>query len=100
MSDIHTADAMTVRARRSGRRRRAARGGHHLRRLAPGARLTEDALMSAYGTLAALRAPGDWWMPSPGIVRAKECRRHRAVLFAEEVRQIYEVREMLTRQAR
>ncbi|MEY9129093.1 hypothetical protein ACVIWV_005009 [Bradyrhizobium diazoefficiens] len=50
MSDIHTADAMTV--RRDDPDDVVARLEEDIifGRLAPGARLTEDALMSAYGT--------------------------------------------------
>lgn len=69
-------------------------------RLAPGARLTEDALMSAYGTSRHFVRQALVDAERRGIVR-RERNVGATVRFysAEEVRQIYEVREMLTRQA-
>jgi DNA-binding GntR family transcriptional regulator len=69
-------------------------------RLAPGARLTEDALMSCYGTSRHFVRQALVDAERRGIVR-REKNVGATVRFysAEEVRQIYEVREMLTRQA-
>ena len=69
-------------------------------RFAPGARLTEDALMSRYGTSRHFARQALVEMERRGIVR-REKNVGATVRFysAEEVRQIYEVREMLTRQA-
>lgn len=69
-------------------------------RLAPGARLTEDALMSRYGTSRHFVRQALVDAERRGIVR-REKNVGATVRFysAEEVRQIYEVREMLTRQA-
>jgi DNA-binding GntR family transcriptional regulator len=69
-------------------------------RLAPGARLTEDALMSRYGTSRHFVRQALVEAERRGIVR-REKNVGATVRFysAEEVRQIYEVREMLTRQA-
>lgn len=69
-------------------------------RLPPGARLTEDALMSAYGTSRHFVRQALMDAERRGIVR-REKNVGATVRFysAEEVRQIYEVREMLTRQA-
>lgn len=69
-------------------------------RLAPGARLTEDALMSRYGTSRHFVRQALVDAERRGIVR-RERNVGATVRFysAEEVRQIYEVREMLTRQA-
>lgn len=69
-------------------------------RLAPGARLTEDALMARFGASRHFIRQALVEMERRGVVR-----RERNVgatvrsYSAEEVRQIYEVREMLTRQA-
>lgn len=69
-------------------------------RFAPAARLTEDALMSRYGTSRHFVRQALVEMERRGIVR-REKNVGATVRFyaAEEVRQIYEVREMLTRQA-
>lgn len=69
-------------------------------RFAPGARLTEDALMSRYGTSRHFVRQALVDAERRGIVR-REKNVGATVRFysAEEVRQIYEVREMLTRQA-
>lgn len=69
-------------------------------RLPPGARLTEDALMSRYGTSRHFVRQALVDAERRGIVR-REKNVGATVRFysAEEVRQIYEVREMLTRQA-
>ncbi|MEK9278857.1 MULTISPECIES: GntR family transcriptional regulator [unclassified Bradyrhizobium] len=69
-------------------------------RLAPGARLTEDALMARYGTSRHFVRQALMEAERRGIVR-REKNVGATVRFysAEEVRQIYEVREMLTRQA-
>jgi DNA-binding GntR family transcriptional regulator len=69
-------------------------------RLAPGARLTEDALMARFGASRHFIRQALVEMERRGVVR-----RERNVgatvrsYSAAEVRQIYEVREMLTRQA-
>jgi DNA-binding GntR family transcriptional regulator len=69
-------------------------------RFAPAARLTEDALMSRYGTSRHFVRQALAEVERRGIVR-REKNVGATVRFysAEEVRQIYEVREMLTRQA-
>ncbi|MBR0714314.1 GntR family transcriptional regulator [Bradyrhizobium liaoningense] len=69
-------------------------------RFAPAARLTEDALMSRYGTSRHFVRQALVEAERRGIVR-REKNVGATVRFysAEEVRQIYEVREMLTRQA-
>lgn len=69
-------------------------------RFAPAARLTEDALMSRYGTSRHFVRQALVEAERRGIVR-REKNIGATVRFysAEEVRQIYEVREMLTRQA-
>lgn len=69
-------------------------------RLAPAARLTEDALMSRYRTSRHFVRQALVEADRRGIVR-REKNVGATVRFysAEEVRQIYEVREMLTRQA-
>lgn len=69
-------------------------------RLPPGARLTEDALMSRYGTSRHFVRQALVDAERRGIVR-REKNVGATVRFysAEEIRQIYEVREMLTRQA-
>ena len=69
-------------------------------RFAPGSRLVEDTLMTRYGASRHFVRQALFQLETPGHRAAREeHRRHRAVLFGEEVRQIYEVREMLTRQA-
>ena len=100
MPDIHTAEAMTV--RRDDPDDVVARLEEDIifGRLAPGSRLTEDALMSAYGTSRHFVRQALVDAERRGIVR-REKNVGATVRFysAEEVRQIYEVREMLTRQA-
>jgi DNA-binding GntR family transcriptional regulator len=100
MSDIHIADATMV--RRDDPDDIVARLEEDIifGRLAPGARLTEDALMSAYGTSRHFVRQALVDAERRGIVR-REKNVGATVRFysAEEVRQIYEVREMLTRQA-
>jgi DNA-binding GntR family transcriptional regulator len=100
MPDIHTADAMTV--RRDDPDDVVARLEEDIifGRLPPGARLTEDALMSRYGTSRHFVRQALVDAERRGIVR-REKNVGATVRFysAEEVRQIYEVREMLTRQA-
>ncbi|MBR0775134.1 GntR family transcriptional regulator [Bradyrhizobium diazoefficiens] len=67
---------------------------------APGARLTEDALMSRYGTSRHFARQALVEMERRGIVRREKNVGATVRFFsAEEIRQIYEVREMLTRQA-
>jgi DNA-binding GntR family transcriptional regulator len=69
-------------------------------RFAPGARLTEDALMSRYGTSRHFARQALVEMERRGIVRREKNVGATVRFFsAEEIRQIYEVREMLTRQA-
>ncbi len=69
-------------------------------RLAPGARLTEDALMTRFRASRHFIRQALVEMERRGVVRRE---RHVGATVrsysAEEVRQIYEVREMLTRQA-
>src|SRR5947209_18568512 len=100
MSDIHIAEASIV--RRDDPDDVVARLEEDIifGRLAPGARLTEDALMSAYGTSRHFVRQALVDAERRGIVR-RERNVGATVRFysAEEVRQIYEVREMLTRQA-
>src|SRR6476661_3116069 len=100
MSDIRTADAMPV--RRDDPDDVVARLEEDIifGRLAPGARLTEDALMSAYGTSRHFVRQALVDAERRGIVR-REKNVGATVRFysSDEVRQIYEVREMLTRQA-
>lgn len=100
MSDIRTADAMPL--RRDDPDDVVARLEEDIifGRLAPGARLTEDALMSRYGTSRHFVRQALVDAERRGIVR-RERNVGATVRFysAEEVRQIYEVREMLTRQA-
>ncbi|UPK33432.1 GntR family transcriptional regulator [Bradyrhizobium sp. 186] len=100
MSDIRTADAMTI--RRDDPDDVVARLEEDIifGRLAPGARLTEDALMSAYGTSRHFVRQALVEAERRGIVRReKNVGATVRSYSAEEVRQIYEVREMLTRQA-
>jgi len=69
-------------------------------RLAPAARLTEDALMSRYGTSRHFVRQALVEAERRGIVRrGKNVGATVRFYAADEVRQIYEVREMLTRQA-
>jgi len=69
-------------------------------RLAPAARLTEDALMSRYGTSRHFVRQALVEAERRGIVwREKNVGATVRFYSADEVRQIYEVREMLTRQA-
>ncbi|WFU38686.1 GntR family transcriptional regulator [Bradyrhizobium sp. CB82] len=69
-------------------------------RFAPAARLTEDALMSRYGTSRHFVRQALVEAERRGIVwREKNVGATVRYYSAEEVRQIYEVREMLTRQA-
>ena len=100
MTDIRTADAMPI--RRDDPEDVVARLEEDIifGRLAPGARLTEDALMSRYGTSRHFVRQALVDAERRGIVR-REKNVGATVRFysAEEVRQIYEVREMLTRQA-
>ncbi|WGD49911.1 GntR family transcriptional regulator [Bradyrhizobium sp. CB1650] len=100
MSDTHTAEAMTV--RRDDPDDVVVRLEEDIifGRLAPGARLTEDALMARYGTSRHFVRQALVEAERRGIVR-REKNVGATVRFysAEEVRQIYEVREMLTRQA-
>ncbi|MCK1715404.1 MULTISPECIES: GntR family transcriptional regulator [unclassified Bradyrhizobium] len=100
MSDTHTAETMTV--RRDDPDNVVARLEEDIifGRLAPGARLTEDALMSAYGTSRHFVRQALVDAERRGIVR-REKNVGATVRFysSEEVQQIYEVREMLTRQA-
>jgi DNA-binding GntR family transcriptional regulator len=100
MSEIHPADAMAV--RRDDPDDVVARLEEDIifGRLAPGARLTEDALMSAYGTSRHFVRQALVDAERRGIVhREKNVGATVRFYSAEEVRQIYEVREMLTRQA-
>ncbi|TPQ35995.1 transcriptional regulator [Bradyrhizobium guangdongense] len=69
-------------------------------RFPPAARLTEDALMSRYGTSRHFVRQALVEMERRGIVRREKNVGATVRFFsAEEIRQIYEVREMLTRQA-
>ncbi|MCK1722173.1 GntR family transcriptional regulator [Bradyrhizobium sp. 141] len=100
MSEIRTADAMPV--RRDDPDDVVARLEEDIifGRLPPGARLTEDALMSRYGTSRHFVRQALVDAERRGIVR-REKNVGATVRYysSEEVRQIYEVREMLTRQA-
>ncbi len=69
-------------------------------RFAPGSRLVEDTLMSRYGASRHFVRQGLFQLERQGIVlREKNIGATVRFYSAEEVRQIYEVREMLTRQA-
>lgn len=69
-------------------------------RLAPGARLTEDALMARFGASRHFIRQALVEMERRGVVgRERNVGAAVRSYSAEEVRQIYEVREMLTRQA-
>src|SRR3982751_7056558 len=102
MSDTHTAEAEAMTVRRDDPDDIVARLEEDIifGRLAPGARLTEYALMSACGTSRHFVRQALVDAERRGIVR-REKNVGATVRFysADEVRQIYEVREMLTRQA-
>jgi DNA-binding GntR family transcriptional regulator len=69
-------------------------------RFAPGARLIEDTLMSRYGASRHFVRQALFQLERRGIVlREKNVGATVRFYSSEEVRQIYEVREMLTRQA-
>jgi DNA-binding GntR family transcriptional regulator len=69
-------------------------------RFAPGARLVEDTLMNRYGVSRHCVRQALFQLERQGIVlREKNIGATVRFYSAEEVRQIYEVREMLTRQA-
>ena len=69
-------------------------------RFAPGSRLVEDALMSRYGASRHFVRQALFQLERQGIVlREKNIGATVRFYSADEVRQIYEVREMLTRQA-
>ncbi len=69
-------------------------------RFAPGSRLVEDTLMTRYGASRHFVRQGLFQLERQGIVlREKNIGATVRFYSAEEVRQIYEVREMLTRQA-
>src|SRR6202163_3830262 len=69
-------------------------------RFAPGSRLVEDTLMSRYGASRHFVRQGLFQLERQGIVlREKNIGATVRFYSSEEVRQIYEVREMLTRQA-
>jgi len=69
-------------------------------RFAPGSRLVEDTLMSRYGASRHFVRQALFQFERQGIVlREKNIGATVRFYSAEEVRQIYEVREMLTRQA-
>src|SRR5260370_3827548 len=69
-------------------------------RFAPGSRLVEDTLMSRYGASRHFVRQALFQLERQGIVlREKNIGATVRFYSAEEVRQIYEVREMLTRQA-
>ena len=69
-------------------------------RLAPGARLVEDTLMARYGASRHYIRQALVQLERTGVVRReKNVGATVSSYSAEEVRQIYEVREMLTRQA-
>jgi DNA-binding GntR family transcriptional regulator len=69
-------------------------------RLAPGSRLVEDALMARYGATRHFIRQALVHLERTGIVRReKNIGATVSSYSAEEVRQIYEVRELLTRQA-
>src|SRR4030095_4699605 len=69
-------------------------------RFAPGSRLVEDSLMGRYGASRHFVRQALFQLERQGIVlREKNIGATVRFYSAEEVRQIYEVREMLTRQA-
>ena len=69
-------------------------------RFAPGSRLVEDALMARYGASRHFVRQGLFQLERQGIVlREKNIGATVRFYSSEEVRQIYQVREMLTRQA-
>ena len=69
-------------------------------RFAPGSRLVEDTLMARYGASRHFVRQGLFQLERQSIVlREKNIGATVRFYSAEEVRQIYEVREMLTRQA-
>jgi DNA-binding GntR family transcriptional regulator len=69
-------------------------------RFAPGSRLVEDTLMNRYGASRHFVRQALFLLERQGIVlREKNIGATVRFYSAEEVRQIYEVREMLTRQA-
>jgi DNA-binding GntR family transcriptional regulator len=69
-------------------------------RFAPGSRLVEDTLMARYGASRHFVRQGLFQLERQGIVlREKNIGATVRFYSSEEVRQIYEVREMLTRQA-
>ena len=69
-------------------------------RFAPGSRLVEDTLMNRYGASRHFVRQALFHLERQGIVlREKNIGATVRFYSAEEVRQIYEVREMLTRQA-
>jgi DNA-binding GntR family transcriptional regulator len=69
-------------------------------RFAPGSRLVEDTLMTRYGASRHFVRQGLFQLERQGIVlREKNIGATVRFYSAEEVRHIYEVREMLTRQA-
>ncbi len=69
-------------------------------RLAPGSRLVEDSLMARYGATRHFIRQALVQLERTGVVRReKNIGATVSSYSAEEVRQIYEVREMLTRQA-
>ena len=69
-------------------------------RFAPGARLVEDTLMTRYGASRHFVRQGLFQMERQGIVlREKNVGATVRCYSAEQVQQIYQVREMLTRQA-
>ncbi|MGQ0686176.1 GntR family transcriptional regulator [Bradyrhizobium sp.] len=69
-------------------------------RFAPGSRLVEDSLMSRYGASRHFVRQALFQLERQGIVlREKNVGATVRFYSADEVRQIYEVREMLTRQA-
>ena len=100
MSDIRTADAMLV--RRDDPDDVVARLEEDIifGRFAPGSRLVEDTLMTRYGASRHFVRQALFQLERQGIVlREKNIGATVRFYSAEEVRQIYEVREMLTRQA-
>ncbi len=69
-------------------------------RLAPGSRLVEDALMARYGATRHFIRQALVHLERTGVVRRERNIGATVCSYsAEEVRQIYEVRELLTRQA-
>src|SRR3569832_1263026 len=69
-------------------------------RFAPGSRLVEDTLMARYGASRHFVRQGLFQLERQGIVlREKNVGATVRFYSADEVRQIYDVREMLTRQA-